>query len=135
MDPQLELEIKQFRTRKEKVASGSALVMKVDKESLTVVLDELLEDDLTVDELRESLPESQPRFLLYSYVMSHDDGRTSYPLCFIFSTPSGCKMEMKMMYAGTKNHLVSVAQAKSHAYEVRDLEDLTEEWLQDKLKR
>ena len=32
------------------------------------------------------------RFLIYSYKMEHNDGRTSYPLCFIFTTPPGCKV-------------------------------------------
>ena len=66
--------------------------------------------------------------------MEHSDGRVSYPLCFIFSTPSGCKMEMRMMYAGSKLHLVKVAELQ-HVYEIRDLEELTEEWLQSKLQR
>ena len=28
-------------------------------------------------------------FVLYSYVQNHDDGRVSYPLCFIFISPQG----------------------------------------------
>ncbi len=28
-------------------------------------------------------------FLVYSYKYQHDDGRVSYPLCFIFSSPVG----------------------------------------------
>ena len=42
VDPELQSQLTSFRSRKEKVAS--ALVMKVDKETQTVVLDELLED-------------------------------------------------------------------------------------------
>ena len=43
-------------------------------------------------------------------------------------------MELRMMYAGSKLHLVNVAELQ-HVYEIRDLEDLTEEWLQSKLQR
>lgn len=28
-------------------------------------------------------------FIVYSYKYQHDDGRISYPLCFIFSSPQG----------------------------------------------
>ena len=41
-------------------------------------------------------------FVLFSYVLKHDDGRVSYPLCFIFISPQGkCKVHdifiVKMM--------------------------------------
>lgn len=29
------------------------------------------------------------RFVVYSYKYVHEDGRVSYPLCFIFSSPVG----------------------------------------------
>ena len=44
---------------------------------------------VTLDELAESLPAHQPRYVAYSYCLKHDDGRVSYPLCFIFISPSG----------------------------------------------
>lgn len=132
IDAGLMKEIRKFRFSRE--VKNRALVMKVDRGSQTVVMDGEVLEDLTVDELREALPESQPRFLIYSYKMDHADGRVSYPLCFIFSTPSGCKMEMRMMYAGSKLHLVKQAELQ-HVYEIRDLEEFTEEWLQSKLQR
>uniref|UniRef100_A0A8C4QFP8 ADF-H domain-containing protein n=1 Tax=Eptatretus burgeri TaxID=7764 RepID=A0A8C4QFP8_EPTBU len=49
-------------------------------------------------------------FVLYSYKYKHDDGRCSFPLCFIFISPQGCKPDLQMMYAGTKNNLVRSAQ-------------------------
>ena len=71
-------------------------------------------------------------FIIYSYKYQHDDGRVSYPLCFIFSSPAGksmpscqflhvslwltrwfpagCRPEQQMMYAGSKNKLVHTVQ-------------------------
>lgn len=73
-------------------------------------------------------------FIIYSYKYHHDDGRISYPLCFIFSSPAGkngrpagfctcgaslwltwvfpagCRPEQQMMYAGSKNKLVHTVQ-------------------------
>ena len=107
VDPQLEQEIKQFRTRKEKVARGSALVMKVDKESQTIVLDELLENLESLEELTDSLPDHQPRFIVYTCCLEHEDGRNSFPIIFIFFSPRDCKPELQMMYAGSKLELVN----------------------------
>ncbi|RXN02436.1 glia maturation factor gamma-like protein [Labeo rohita] len=78
--------------------------------------------------------------------MTHGDGRVSYPLCFIFSSPVGCKPEQQMMYAGSKNRLVQSADLTKvggraqalvfvtcYIFEVRNPDDLTEEWLKEKL--
>ena len=85
----------------------SALIMKVDRESQTIVMDELLEDLENLEELRDNLPDHQPRYIIYTCCLSHDDGRASYPMCFIFFSPRDCKPEMQMMYAGSRNHLVN----------------------------
>ena len=62
--------------------------------------------DIALEDLAEQLPAHQPRYVAYSYCYTHDDGRVSYPLCFIFISPAGCKPELQMMYAGSKNNLV-----------------------------
>ncbi|KAG1944186.1 glia maturation factor beta [Pimephales promelas] len=69
---------------------------------------------------------------IVSYKLTHGDGRVSYPLCFIFSSPVGCKPEQQMMYAGSKNRLVQSADL-TKIFEVRNPDDLTEEWLKEKL--
>uniref|UniRef100_A0AAZ3SVS5 ADF-H domain-containing protein n=1 Tax=Oncorhynchus tshawytscha TaxID=74940 RepID=A0AAZ3SVS5_ONCTS len=71
-------------------------------------------------------------FIVYSYKYIHTDGRVSYPLCFIFSSPVGCKPEQQMMYAGSKNQLVSAAEL-TKVFETRNIDDLSEEWLINKL--
>ena len=48
-----------------------------------------LPQNISPEELKLELPERQPRFVVYSYKYVHDDGRVSYPLCFIFSSPVG----------------------------------------------
>uniref|UniRef100_A0A3Q3FBY9 Glia maturation factor beta n=1 Tax=Labrus bergylta TaxID=56723 RepID=A0A3Q3FBY9_9LABR len=149
VDEELIKKLKAFRFRKE--TNNAAIIMKIDKERQLVVLDEEHED-ISPDDLKEELPERQPRFIVYSYKYQHDDGRVSYPLCFIFSSPAGeipvntlrlflhrgavsgrtaflldqaerfvtarvcvcvcvgCKMELQMMYAGSRQVLVKAAQ-------------------------
>uniref|UniRef100_K7FT26 Glia maturation factor n=1 Tax=Pelodiscus sinensis TaxID=13735 RepID=K7FT26_PELSI len=123
--------LRKFRFRKE--TNNAAIIMKIDKDKQLVVLDEEHEG-ISPDELKDELPERQPRypFIVYSYKYQHDDGRVSYPLCFIFSSPVGCKPEQQMMYAGSKNKLVQTAEL-TKVFEIRNTEDLTEEWLHEKL--
>nr|DBA20705.1 TPA: hypothetical protein GDO54_017456 [Pyxicephalus adspersus] len=123
--------------------------MKIDKDKQLVVLEEEFED-ISPDDLQNELPERQPRYpyqiyqsctLYYSmrgseapssYKYTHDDGRISYPLCMIFSSPVGCKPEQQMMYAGSKNRLVQTAEL-TKVFEIRNTSDLTEEWLKERL--
>ncbi|KAJ8289683.1 hypothetical protein GJAV_G00004110 [Gymnothorax javanicus] len=132
VDEDLVKRLKEFRFRKE--TNNAAIIMKIDAKRQLVVLDEELED-ISPDDLRGELPESQPRypftnFAIYKYL--HDDGRVSYPLCLIFISPLGCKPELQMMYAGSKNKLVQTAEM-SKVFEVRSADDLTEEWLRERL--
>uniref|UniRef100_A0A3P9KHN0 Glia maturation factor n=1 Tax=Oryzias latipes TaxID=8090 RepID=A0A3P9KHN0_ORYLA len=87
--------------------------------------------DISMEDLRNELPERQPRYP-YCYKYVHADGRVSYPLCFIFSSPMGCKPEQQMMYAGSKNRLVQSADL-TKVFETRNVDDLTEEWLKNQL--
>ncbi|CAJ1065228.1 glia maturation factor gamma [Xyrichtys novacula] len=129
VDESLQERLKKFRFRKE--TNNAAILMKIDMEKQLVILEEEYED-ISLDELRDELPERQPRYpdLIYKYV--HADGRVSYPLCFIFSSPMGCKPEQQMMYAGSKNQLVQAAQL-TKVFETRNADELTEEWLKGQL--
>ena len=49
-----------------------------------------------------------------------------------FSLVRDCKPEMQMMYAGSKLELVNKVNLQ-HVFEVRELEEITEEWLHTKL--
>ncbi|CAI5693338.1 glia maturation factor gamma [Oreochromis niloticus] len=129
VDESLKDKLKKFRFRKE--TSNAAILMKIDMEKQLVILEEEY-DDISMDDLRNELPERQPRFIVYSYKYVHDDGRVSYPLCFIFSSPVGCKPEQQMMYAGSKNRLVQTAEL-TKVFETRNPDDLTEEWLKSHL--
>ncbi|XP_055736222.1 glia maturation factor gamma-like [Salvelinus fontinalis] len=129
VDESLKEKLKKFRFRKE--TNNAAILMKIDMAKQLVILEEEYED-ISLDDLRNELPERQPRFIVYSYKYIHTDGRVSYPLCFIFSSPVGCKPEQQMMYAGSKNQLVSAAEL-TKVFETRNIDDLSEEWLINKL--
>ncbi|KAJ6633283.1 Glia maturation factor gamma [Pseudolycoriella hygida] len=124
-------ELRKFRFRKDNI--NSALILKVDRDKQLVCVDELIEE-ITMEELQEQLPGHQPRYIVYSYKMVHDDNRVSYPMCFIFYTPRDSQMELQMMYAGTKRALQKEADL-TKVYEIRELDELTEDWLKENLTR
>uniref|UniRef100_A0A671NYB1 Glia maturation factor n=1 Tax=Sinocyclocheilus anshuiensis TaxID=1608454 RepID=A0A671NYB1_9TELE len=122
VDEDLVKKLRDFRFRKE--TNNAAIIMKIDKDKQLVILEEEHED-ISPEDLKNELPERH-------YKYQHDDGRVSYPLCFIFSSPVGCKPEQQMMYAGSKNKLVQTVEL-TKVFEIRNTEDLTEEWLREKL--
>ena len=63
--------------------------------------------------------------------MIHED-RVSFPVCFIFYTPRDSMMELQVLYARSKLLLQKEADL-TRSYEIRDIEDFTEEWLREKL--
>lgn len=130
IDKELEAKLKKFRFRKDK--NNAAVIMKIDTDKLMVIEDESFED-CTIEELVNELPEHLPRYVALSYVKKHDDGRISYPLIFVFISPAGTKPELQMIYAGTKTSLVNQVQF-TKVFELRDVEEFTEEWLLEKLK-
>ena len=97
-----------------------------------LVIEDTLED-VNAEMLQSELPERQPRFILYSFELDHGDGRISYPMCLIWSTPIGCKTDLQMMYAGTKLPLVKEA-GITKVFEIRELDELTDEWLESRMK-
>uniref|UniRef100_H3CI71 Glia maturation factor n=1 Tax=Tetraodon nigroviridis TaxID=99883 RepID=H3CI71_TETNG len=130
VDEDLVKKLKEFRFRKE--TNNAAIIMKIDKDKQLVILEEEHED-ISPDDLKDELPERQPRFIIYSYKYQHDDGRVSYPLCFIFSSPAGKKGGVLRVSARARHHSVVNAGVSCRVFEIRNTEDLTEEWLREKL--
>ncbi|XP_072948559.1 glia maturation factor [Epargyreus clarus] len=119
--------------RFQRIQHNSALIIKVNREKQSLQIDEEL-SDLEIEDLQEVLPSHQPRFIIYTFRMTHDDGRVSYPLCFIFYTPRDAQMELQVMYAGTQRALAAAVGAP-RMLEVRELEELNTEWLNEKMKK
>ncbi|KAF4104520.1 hypothetical protein G5714_015507 [Onychostoma macrolepis] len=137
VDVSLQEKLKKFRFRKE--TNNAAILMKIDMKKQLVVLEEEYEPRYPYIHLHLHLADVINHknnilctYIVYSYKLSHGDGRVSYPLCFIFCSPVGCKPEQQMMYAGSKNRLVQSADL-TKIFEVRNPDDLTEDWLKEKL--
>jgi Cofilin/tropomyosin-type actin-binding protein len=116
---------------RQKDPANCALILKIDRKKLLVeVEDELAQ--VPIEDIADELPPSAPRYVCYSYLNTHADGRKSYPLVFIYYIPPGCNPELNMLYSSTKLPLTRLFNIQKE-FELRDQEDLTEEWLKKKL--
>ena len=62
--------------------------MKIVPADQTVIVEEELDvEDL--EDLKNNIIDTQPRYVLLSWKINHSDGRISYPMAFIFVTPRG----------------------------------------------
>ncbi|KAI8999470.1 hypothetical protein BC832DRAFT_571648 [Gaertneriomyces semiglobifer] len=120
-----------FRFRRSK--TNAALILKIDPNTLTVMIDENLEDT-SIEDVAEALPETMPRFLVVSYELKHKDGRISYPLFGIYYNPEGSNSANRMLYASTKTYLYQKADIASKIFDLADAEELTDEWLTQQLE-
>jgi len=118
---------KQFKLSKK---TSVALIMKI--KDLVVEVEETLEEK-TLEDIAANLPDSAPRYILYSYQHKHADGRISIPLVFIFYCPRDINPKLNMVYTSTKTRLINELQVMK-TFDVQSSDDLTEEWLKGKLK-
>ncbi|KAF8925608.1 hypothetical protein BGZ47_003151 [Haplosporangium gracile] len=130
IDPALLEKLEAFRFAK-RSQGNAALICKIDKAKLLIVEDED-EDNLSIEDLAELLPDNTPRYIVLSFELKHDDGRQSYPLVFLYYSPKGVKPELNMLYASAKTYFQNKADL-GKVFDLQDPEELTDQWLRAKL--
>lgn len=131
VDEGVEPILKKLKFTQRKFVTRAAILKIIVKENKIVLDDEL--EEITTDELREELPELQPRYVVYNFEHVTRDGRTTSQLCFIYYHPNGCNPEQLMRYAGCYNKMYQLSGAVK-SVELVESEDLTDEWLVKQLK-
>jgi len=130
LDADIPTKLRKLRFNKSK--QTAAILLKIISAESKIVIEEEYED-CTIEELAEELPECQPRYLVYSHVYNHADGRVTYPLCFVYYCPRGCKPDQLMRYAGSRGSIEAASDIRK-VFELRDKEEFTEDWLLEKLR-
>mmetsp|Transcript_16948 Transcript_16948/g.29326 ORF Transcript_16948/g.29326 Transcript_16948/m.29326 type:complete len:138 (-) Transcript_16948:71-484(-) len=120
-----------FKTAKTK--ETSAMILKINVKELKVEIQETFDDNADYEDIQDELPSSVPRYIIVSQKHVRDDGRITYPLLFIYYVPTAIKPELAMLYSSTK-HELGVKISVNKTFEVRDADQLTEEWVLKKLK-
>ncbi|KAG0256140.1 hypothetical protein BGZ95_005572 [Linnemannia exigua] len=130
IDPALVKKIEDFRFAK-RSQGNAALICKIDKNKL-LIEEEEDEENLSIEELAELLPENTPRYVVLSFELKHDDGRLSYPLVFLYYSPNGVKPELNMLYASAKTYFQNKV-GLGKVLDLQDADSLTDDWLRSKL--
>lgn len=85
-----------------------------------------------MEDLATEMPTSVPRFIIFSYEWKREDNRVQYPLVFISYSPP-CNPLYKMLYTATAPEMQK-RMGLSRMYEIKDPEDMTTDWLEEKLR-
>jgi hypothetical protein len=121
--------LRKFRFTRRK--GNAALVVKINKQKL--IMEEVERfDDISINDLAEELPEASPRYVVLSYILEHEDGRTSSPLVLINWAPA-CETSLLTLHASALIDFQNTVEI-SKVLEVRDGADgFTESALRAKL--
>ncbi|EFA82445.1 putative actin binding protein [Heterostelium album PN500] len=93
---------KKFKMAKD--PKPSALIFRIDKDAHRfVIADEII--DISLEKLQEELSTSTPRYIVYVTKYTHQDGRISYPIVFIYYMPKGISPALAMTYSANKEKL------------------------------
>lgn len=123
--------IKQFRMAKHS-EGNSAIVVKIDKAKLEMDVEEEF-NNITIDELKEELPENSPRFVILSYELNHRDGRTSFPLVLVYWAPQTSSMDLKTLYTSALQNFSVKADISGKVVDVRDEAEFDKQTLDKRL--
>ena len=109
-----------------------ALVLEITKNQIVV---EEEYEQTPLEELQEYLPQMEPRYIVYSYKYETNDGRITYPLVLIYYSPTGINPQYSMIYTSCLAHLQNKLPGVNRCYTIKDVEELTEEWMLSNLKK
>ncbi|KAL7712551.1 Glia maturation factor beta [Entamoeba marina] len=123
---------KKFKIRRN--PDNCALVLLIDKETNSIEVEEEYEKT-PLEELQEDLPSMEPRFIVYSYRHQIEEGRVTYPLVLIYYSPTGINPQYLMIYTSSLPALQTKLSGVQKCWTVKDQEDLSEEWLLEKLSK
>jgi hypothetical protein len=123
--------VRKFRFAR-RSAGSAALVIKINKQKLTMQEDELY-DNISIEDLASELPENSPRYIVLSYELNHRDGRKSFPLVLINWAPRTSETGMLTLHASALLDFQTTADV-SKVIEIREGPDeLTKETIDAKL--
>ncbi|KAI5121677.1 hypothetical protein M0805_002753 [Coniferiporia weirii] len=128
--PELVTALRKFRFRHS--SESAAMVVRIDKKQLKMVQEDI-EENISLEELAEELPENSPRYVVLSYEVKHDDGRTNYPLVIINWLPRSSEMGMSTLHASALIDFQSTADIQ-RIIEIRDGAEGLREAIDAKLK-
>mmetsp|Transcript_55474 Transcript_55474/g.135922 ORF Transcript_55474/g.135922 Transcript_55474/m.135922 type:complete len:138 (-) Transcript_55474:218-631(-) len=102
----------------------AALVLKLDKDEETIVVDGDGYQEVSPEDLAEDMSDTSPRWIIWSVKIARDDGRVQYPLIPLYFSPKSCNERARMLYS-SKTVQVSAEFELAKVHALSDLDDMT----------
>eukprot|EP00754_Rhynchopus_humris_P016117 Rhum_TRINITY_DN14494_c36_g1::Rhum_TRINITY_DN14494_c36_g1_i1::g.93061::m.93061 len=118
--------LKKLKSGLGRKAKDTAAICKITKDGKTFELEEWL-NGASIEDITDELHEMEPRYIFYSYSKVMPDGRLKTPLLFLYYSPQKAPPKKSMETTRWKNEVSKVFEIVK-TFEVRDLEDFTQEW-------
>ncbi|CAC5376278.1 CFL [Mytilus coruscus] len=114
-----------------------ALVLKINKEEKRQIVTEQEFEcgTLPFEELKKFLPPKEPRYVLYDYNYTTENGQKHSKIILVSWSPDDAPMKEKMIYASSKDAVKKKLQAIKIEVQANDLGDLDEADIEAKLKK
>eukprot|EP01112_Ceratiomyxa_fruticulosa_P011684 TRINITY_DN3195_c0_g1_i1.p1 TRINITY_DN3195_c0_g1~~TRINITY_DN3195_c0_g1_i1.p1 ORF type:complete len:139 (+),score=18.14 TRINITY_DN3195_c0_g1_i1:178-594(+) len=109
----------------------TALILKINPRAMVVEKDSILEK-VSIEDIAQELPDSSPRYIIYSFKYTRPDGRMSYPIVFIFYCPREIQPNIAMLYTSTKQNVIQKLEILK-TWDAQEPETLTTDWLKEKM--
>ncbi|XP_061682817.1 glia maturation factor gamma-like isoform X2 [Syngnathoides biaculeatus] len=109
----------------------NALIMKMDR--MVLIFDQEYEK-ISLDELRNNLPKQEPRIIAYPYDLIEDGEIKACYRTLIFVSPNGCNPRDLMSCASAVD-FARKQMAATNSLSIDNVDDLTEQWLKNKLAK
>ncbi|VDI10886.1 actophorin-like [Mytilus edulis] len=114
-----------------------ALVLLINKEEKRQIVaeHEFEAGTLPFEELKKILPPKEPRYVLYDYNYTTENGQKHSKIILVSWSPDEAPMKEKMIYASSKDAVKKKLQAIKIEVQANDLGDLDEADIEAKLKK
>ena len=111
--------------------SPGILVVKIEDEKIILERDEVV----PFDEFKETLPDDEPRFVLFDAPVKNRVGVDDKRMVFIFWMPMEAPVKLRMTYAGAKNYVRDVFQGISTTLQFDDKSEMSLETIQKRVMK
>eukprot|EP00764_Aduncisulcus_paluster_P008412 gnl/Carplike_NY0171/273_a385_4594.p1 GENE.gnl/Carplike_NY0171/273_a385_4594~~gnl/Carplike_NY0171/273_a385_4594.p1 ORF type:complete len:111 (+),score=16.00 gnl/Carplike_NY0171/273_a385_4594:94-426(+) len=98
---------------------------KINDEMTEVVVDRTFDVETTWEQLKESLPEKTPRYIVYDCKYEDSDGATRTKLVFIAWSPDSASIKDKMVYASSREGFRSQLSGCHISHQATDFDEFS----------
>ncbi|KAK3271555.1 hypothetical protein CYMTET_20103 [Cymbomonas tetramitiformis] len=112
----------------------SYLIFKLNEEAGTVIVGEQGQKGDTFGDFVEALPDGDPRYAVFDYAYTNDDGCKFNKILFIMWAPEGSPLKNKMLYASSKDYFKQHLDGVALEIQATDFDDLEPKLVRERVR-